>query len=291
MNPWCTVLVPLFNGGKYLRQCISALSISLNSGCTCLVIDDASTDGTYETMLASGLPRMRLIRNDRNLGLYACINKGLDTVDTDYVSLIFQDDVVEAGYFWQMRRLISTHSAASFFWAAITVIDDAGDVLSEGLNTGRVEVISPGVEPWRSAVRRGTFWTISGSVSKTERLRHYGFRSDLPHCADYDFLLRAIREETFLYLEKSLTKIRAHDGQASAHNLAKSLDLLERAMIYSEQKRKFPGDFDLSLRLFTCRKEMLQASRRALGQVIRGDFRQAFSTAMLAPEIIRATLL
>jgi glycosyltransferase involved in cell wall biosynthesis len=283
-------VVPVFNGEKYLDELISSLTKSSDELCPCLFIDDASIDGSAEIVAASRLPGTRLLRNKYNLGLYATINKALECVDTEYISLIFQDDVVEDTYFQQMKQLAAAHADASFLWAAITIIDHAGKQCAKGLDTGRVEVIPPGLPAWRSAVRRGTFWTISGSVSKTTRLRHHGFRPDLPHCADYDFLLRAIREDSFVYFERPLIKIRIHPGQASARHLAKSVDFLERLAIYRDQKSRFRKDFDLSLRLATCRGAILHAGRRALGQAGRRKFRQACSTLALLPNIVRSTL-
>ncbi len=287
---WCTVVVPVFNGKKYLGELISSLRRSSDERYPYLFIDDASTDGSAEIVAASRLPGMRLLRNEHNLGLYATINKALDYVQTEYISLIFQDDVVEDNYFREMKNLAAAHPHASFLWAEITIIDHAGKTCNKGLDTRRIEVIPPGLDAWRAAVRRGTFWTISGSVSKKGRLRHHGFRADLPHCGDFDFLLRAIREDVFVYYERPLTKIRVHAGQASAGNLAKSVDFAERLAIYRDQKSRFTGDFDLSLRLATCRKEVGLIGRRALGQAGRGNFRQACSTLTLLHDVVRSIL-
>jgi glycosyltransferase involved in cell wall biosynthesis len=290
MAPWCTVVVPLFNGKRYLDELISSMIRSADETLNYLFIDDASSDESVEIVLASQLPGLQLIRNEQNIGLYATINKALNKIKTDYVSLLFQDDVVENIYFEQMKQLAETYVHASFLWSEITIIDEASRECSKGLDTGRVEVIPPGVDAWRDAVRRGTFWTISGSVSKTARLRHYGFRPDLPHCGDYDLLLRAIREDSFVYFERPLINIRVHPGQAGAKNSGRSVDFVERLAIYRDHKSRFGSDFDLSLRLETCRRELWHAGRRALGQAGRGDFRQACSTLTLLPNILRSTL-
>jgi glycosyltransferase involved in cell wall biosynthesis len=284
------VVVPVFNGEKYLNELIASLTKSSDEHCPYLFIDDASIDRSAEILSASPLPRMRLLRNERNLGLYATINKALDCVETEYICLIFQDDIVEESYFQQMKQLVAVHADASFLWAEITIIDHEGKQCAKALDTGRVEVIPPGVAAWRSAVKRGTFWTISGSLSKTARLRHYRFRPDLPHCADYDFLLRAIREDLFVYFERPLTKIRIHANQASARHLAKSVDFLERLAIYRDHKSRLRRDFDLSLRFATFRREIWHAGRRALGQAGRGNFHQACSTLKLLPNLVRSTL-
>jgi glycosyltransferase involved in cell wall biosynthesis len=283
-------VVPLFNGESYVDELISSLRKTANETLNLLFIDDASSDRSVEIILASRLPNMQLMRNEQNLGLYATINKALEWVETDYVSLLFQDDVIENNYFEKMKQLAATYVDASFLWSEMSIVDGAGRECFKGLDTGRVELILPGVQAWQDAVRRGTFWMISGSVSKTTRLRHYGFRADLPHCADYDFLLRALREDVFLYFESPLVRIRCHDGQASAGNLAKSLDFVERLSIYRDHRSRFRTDFNLLLRLSTCWRETRRATRRALGQAGRGSFRQGCSTLALLPSIIRVIL-
>src|SRR5262249_6454523 len=158
---------PLFNGETYLGELISSLVKSANEELHLLFIDDASSDRSVELVLASRLPAMQLIRNKNNLGLYATLNKALDCVETEYVSLLFQDDAVEDTYFEEMKQLAATYGEANFLWAAITIMDHAGKECAKGQDTGRVEIIPPGVDAWRDAIRRGTFWTISGSMSKT----------------------------------------------------------------------------------------------------------------------------
>ena len=98
-----------------------------------------------------------------------------------------------------MQEVSKRYSNVSFIWPAINIVDESGKhFLSKGLDTGREEVIDSGAKPWLSALRRGTFWTISGSVTKAESIRRLKFREELPHCADYEILLRALREERFL---------------------------------------------------------------------------------------------
>jgi hypothetical protein len=48
MGPWCTTLIPTFNGARYLPALISSLLDAVDERCTVLFIDDASTDETLE---------------------------------------------------------------------------------------------------------------------------------------------------------------------------------------------------------------------------------------------------
>jgi glycosyltransferase involved in cell wall biosynthesis len=288
VRPWCTILVPTFNGARYLPELISSLTDAVDQECAILFIDDASVDETWQIISAASPRGARLVRNQRNLGLFATLNIALREVQTEYVSCVFQDNLVERGYFKQMRLLIERNPEVNFFWSEITRIDESGEVVRPGLDTGREQLLLPGRESWMTALRLGCFWTIGASISKTERLRHHGFRTDLPQCGDYEFLLRVIREDAFLYFERPLIKLRIHRGNASFRHARRSVDLKETILLYGEQRFRFAADFDPAL-LFSMRRQLAYyVTRRIVHHAIRGSLLQAVKTLVLLP---RAALL
>jgi glycosyltransferase involved in cell wall biosynthesis len=284
MRPWCTILIPTFNGAQYLPAMISSLLDAVDQQCVVLFIDDASADETLKIISAVSLPGTRILRNDRNLGLFATLNIALQEVKTDYVSLAFQDNIIEPEYFERMRLVVEQNPEINFFWTGVTAIDEFGGVVWHGLDTGREELFLPGRRSWIAALQRGCFWTIGASTSKTERLRHHGFRPDLPQCGDHEFLLRAIREDPFLYLEQPLVKLRIHKGNASFRYARKSLDLKETILVCREQRFRFEADFDPALLLSLRRRLAYYVTRRFVHQAIRGALLQAMKTLALLPE-------
>jgi hypothetical protein len=106
---------------------------------------------------------------------------------------------------------------------------------------------------------------------------------DLPQCGDHEFLLRAIREDAFLYLERPLIKLRNHRGNASFRYARRSLDLKETIMVYREQRSRFEADFDPALLLTLRRHLAYYVTRRFVHQAIRGSLLQAIKTLALLP--------
>lgn len=74
--PRCSVIVPFWNAGRYVRRCIeSLLSQSLpQSEYELLFIDNNSTDGSDQVVAA--FPAVRLLREAKQ-GSYAARNRGL----------------------------------------------------------------------------------------------------------------------------------------------------------------------------------------------------------------------
>jgi glycosyltransferase involved in cell wall biosynthesis len=283
LKPWCTILIPTFNGAGHLPTLISSLLDAVDEQCTFLFIDDASVDETFEIISAVSLPGMRILRNDRNLGLFATLNKALQEVETEYVSIIFQDNLIDREYFEQLHLLVEQNPDISFFWTGYIEIDEFGGAIRPGLDTGREKLFLPGRQSWMAALQLGCFWTIGASISKAERLRHHGFRTDLPQCGDYEFLLRVIREDAFLYFERPLVKLRIHGGNASFRYARRSLDLKETILVYREQRSRFETDFDPALLESLRRHLAYYVTRRVVHQAMRGSLLQAIKTLALLP--------
>lgn len=91
MTPSVTVLLTVYNGGAYLREAVESVLAQTHEDFELLVIDDASTDGALESIPPD--PRIRVLRNERNIGQIPSLNRGLREARGDYVARLDADDV------------------------------------------------------------------------------------------------------------------------------------------------------------------------------------------------------
>jgi GT2 family glycosyltransferase len=96
------VIVPTFNCGAYLGDCLRSL-LRQTVPCELVVVDDGSTDGTAE-VLAEFAGRVRLLRHERNRGANAARNTGLGASASDWV-VMADADAVYAPHF--LERLLA----------------------------------------------------------------------------------------------------------------------------------------------------------------------------------------
>lgn len=86
-----SVIVVSWNAQGYLRECLESLTeTKLLHTLEVIVVDNASSDGSPE-MVASEFPRVRLIKNDKNLGFAKANNIGIRESTGRYVSLVNSD--------------------------------------------------------------------------------------------------------------------------------------------------------------------------------------------------------
>jgi hypothetical protein len=93
MKPHVTVLMTVYNGLPYLREAIESVLSQNFTDFEFVIVDDASTDLSVQTVESYGDSRIRLIRNDSNLGQNASLNKGLTAARGDWIVRLDQDDV------------------------------------------------------------------------------------------------------------------------------------------------------------------------------------------------------
>lgn len=284
-GPWVTFLLPVFNGMPHLREAVDSIMSQENPDWALTIIDDASTDDSWTFLQSLDDARVKIYQNATNAGLYATLSTCIEQVDTPWTCLVFQDDRLRSDFTLLLRRITQEHPEVASIWCAINVIEATGRTTSRGIDSGRTELIWPGACTWRSILLRGTVWTISGSLTQTRILREYRFRSDLPHLGDFEFLLRALRHETFLYHERPLVDIREHEGQASSRNLASLQDIHEKIRVISEQINTHGADagygFRLRLTLSTSRNIVM----RTLGFIRRRKYFRAIQCINLLPRM------
>lgn len=91
MTPRVTVLLAVHNGGAYLREAVESVLAQTYEGFELLIVDDASSDGAVEALPAD--PRIRVLRNERNLGQIPSLNRGLREARGELVARLDHDDV------------------------------------------------------------------------------------------------------------------------------------------------------------------------------------------------------
>jgi len=90
-----SIIIPIYNGLQYTRQCLKHLieSTPQTISYEIIIVDNASQDGTREVMeeLQKSIPFLRYIRNNENLGFAKACNIGIDQSNSNYILLLNND--------------------------------------------------------------------------------------------------------------------------------------------------------------------------------------------------------
>src|SRR5688500_8980425 len=132
MPPLVTFVLPVFNGIPFLKMALEGIFAQTLSDWHLLAIDDGSCDDSHEFLQRQSDPRIRVIFNDHNLGLYATLNKAILMVDSLWVSIVHQDDHLKPQYLEELLDVVEQHPKAHAFWATYDTIGPQCEVYSVG---------------------------------------------------------------------------------------------------------------------------------------------------------------
>src|SRR5215469_10447854 len=87
-----SVIIPLYNRRDEIGRAIASALGQSRAPDEVIVVDDASRDGSAETVAALGDNRIRLMRHERNRGAAAARNTGIAAAQGDWIALLDSDD-------------------------------------------------------------------------------------------------------------------------------------------------------------------------------------------------------
>ena len=92
-----SIVVPVYNGARYLKECLDSLLSQTLQDVEVIVVDDASTDSTPTVLsdYARRDPRVRVLTQKKNLGVSSARNLGIGAAAGEYVGFCDADDWIE----------------------------------------------------------------------------------------------------------------------------------------------------------------------------------------------------
>lgn len=124
-----TIVIPCYNVAKYIKRCIDSLVGQSFQKFKVILVDDKSTDDTYQYLLqlqaTSGLDIM-VLQNSCNSGPAVSRNKGILEADTKYITFCDSDDWYEPNFLKTMVSLLEDN-AADMAFCGYKVVDEHGN--------------------------------------------------------------------------------------------------------------------------------------------------------------------
>ena len=88
-----SVIMPVYNGEKYLREAIDSILNQTFTDFEFIILNDGSIDRTEEIILSYNDPRIVYIKNKENLQIVKTLNKGIGLARGKYIARMDADDI------------------------------------------------------------------------------------------------------------------------------------------------------------------------------------------------------
>ena len=207
--PKVSVLMPVYNGEKYISQAINSVLSQSFTDFELIVIDDGSTDKSAEIVGSYSDKRIRYVANQTNLGLAGARNRAIEISDGDYLAWLDCDDISLPERLRKQVSLLDEHPNIGLCGTWVRTL---------GLDSEKF---------WRYAsdpgfVRARMLFDdpIATSAAMVRRRCLSGedlcFDARFPPAEDYELWERISRTSAVCNISEVLTLYRIHPNQISA---------------------------------------------------------------------------
>jgi GT2 family glycosyltransferase len=131
MKPRVTVLLPVWNGERYLREAIDSILSQTFRDFEFLIINDGSTDSSPAILASYHDPRIRVVNNATNLGLTRTLNHGLSLVTGEYTARQDADDISEPNRLARQVAYLDAHRQVALVGCSYKKIGPSGEELGD----------------------------------------------------------------------------------------------------------------------------------------------------------------
>jgi len=228
--PQISVILPVYNGLNYLKDAISSLLNQTVSDYEIIVCDDASIDGSisYLRETARQQPNLKILQNDKNLGLFKTLNKLINACSSPLIHLWAQDDIMMPDCLEKCITFHNIHPGITMSYHGVEYLDENGNIKPFEKIDGTPAII----DTLTYASISSKWGCIPGNISNVTINSEYAhtvglFNEEMVLSADFDLWTKLASKGDIGRISEKLSFLRLHAGQLSRNYTSIALRIKE----------------------------------------------------------------
>jgi glycosyltransferase involved in cell wall biosynthesis len=214
-----SIILPVYNGVPYLQYSVQSVLAQSYTAFELLIVDDCSTDGSWQYLNDITDSRVKLYRNERNMGLFFNLNFLIGQSETSIIKLWSQDDILYENCIGQVVSFHNKHPQIGFSYTARHYIDSEGNSIDIDPKDDTPEIVSSQLHA-RIAFFTGS---IAGNIANVainrNVLNEVGlFNEQMKISGDFEMWIRLARKHPVGFIREPLVQLRNHKGQLSGRD-------------------------------------------------------------------------
>jgi glycosyltransferase involved in cell wall biosynthesis len=132
--PLISYIIPSYNNEEYIYNAVQSALSQIYSPLEIIISDDCSTDRTYEIILSclgnyKGNHAIKVLKNERNLGLVSHINKILTFTSGEIIVFAAGDDISHPERTSRISRIFKLNPLVTLVHSSVLEIDSFGEIV------------------------------------------------------------------------------------------------------------------------------------------------------------------
>lgn len=206
-EPKISVIMPAYNAEKYIKEAIDSILSQTFGDFEFIIIDDGSTDNTCAIIESYSDSRIRFFRNEKNMGVAATLNRGLDLARGEYIARMDSDDISLPQRFEKQVAFMDSHPDIAVCGTAIECFGARHETRFFSENDAALKV----------DLLFGCCFAHPSVMLRTSVIRSNSFYYDtaFDKMEDYELWCRVSKVGGLSSLHEILLKYRVHPGQVT----------------------------------------------------------------------------
>lgn len=188
--PLVSIILPAYNCEKYIAASVTSIIEQVYDKFELIIVNDGSADNTAAILSSVSDPRIRIIHNERNMGLIYSLNRAIDESKGEYIARMDADDIaandrIEKQVHWLLHHP-DTAAAGTF----IKVIDEDGNEKQDW----QLDRKTSSAASIKKAMIRENCLAHPTVMVRSEILKRYKYSTVQKNIEDYDLWLRMLSD-------------------------------------------------------------------------------------------------
>ncbi|HDR1936400.1 TPA: glycosyltransferase family 2 protein, partial [Pasteurella multocida] len=141
-SPLISVLICAYNSEKYIERSIRSVMKQTYKNLEIIIINDGSSDNTFSIIerLSREDRRIRIINNDKNIGLISSLNIGIENFNGEYLARIDSDDFAKPQWIAKLFTFLDENKDIVLVGSYLEIFseDENGSILSFDCKNGDI---------------------------------------------------------------------------------------------------------------------------------------------------------
>ncbi len=228
VTPLVSFVVPSFNYGRYLRECLdSILNQKGDHSFELIVVDDASKDDSVDIIKSYKDDRVKAFFHSVNQGHVVTINEGFSHARGEYIARIDSDDRYRKDFLFKTLPIFTEYADVGVVYGDISIINSMGEVTKEKSNVSGREKSFIGNEFIRLLAKN--FLPAPTIIARKKLWRQILPIPEGLSFSDWYLNLQLARRTLFYYESSVLADYRVHFEN---HHTANARSLQEEETIF-----------------------------------------------------------
>lgn len=198
-----SVIIPVYNAEKYLGRCLDSIISQSYSNLEIILIDDCSKDNSLKICeeYAKKDRRIKIIKNEKNLGQAGARNKGIKQSKGDYITFVDNDDVIDLRMYETLLNDIVKNNVKIAGCATSLVFEDGASI--NNYNNKKSGIIKSDVLIRKILMHSNDAWGTVWNKLFSKELKKYLVFPIGKELEDYYVLINMYEEIPEAYFDKA----------------------------------------------------------------------------------------